>query len=187
MSCLFKAHGKFRVPLSLKSFEQTQVVSAKFVMKTDDDAFVRVDEILASLNRINVSCGLLYGLINSDSHPHRSPDSKWYISPEEWPDDSYPPWAHGPGYVVSNDIAQAIYKRYRKGQLKMFKLEDVAMGIWISDMKKQGLEVKYETDERIFNVGCRDGYVIAHYQGPREMLCLWQKLREAKRANCCGD
>nr|XP_027118560.1 beta-1,3-galactosyltransferase GALT1-like [Coffea arabica] len=165
----------------------TQVVSAKFVMKTDDDAFVRVDEILASLNRINVSCGLLYGLINSDSHPHRSPDSKWYISPEEWPDDSYPPWAHGPGYVVSNDIAQAIYKRYRKGQLKMFKLEDVAMGIWISDMKKQGLEVKYETDERIFNVGCRDGYVIAHYQGPREMLCLWQKLREAKRANCCGD
>ncbi|XP_027100501.1 beta-1,3-galactosyltransferase GALT1-like [Coffea arabica] len=165
----------------------TQVVSAKFVMKTDDDAFVRVDEILASLNRINVSRGLLYGLINSDSHPHRSPDSKWYISPEEWPDDSYPPWAHGPGYVVSNDIAQAIYKRYRKGQLKMFKLEDVAMGIWISDMKKQGLEVKYETDERIFNVGCRDGYVIAHYQGPREMLCLWQKLQEAKRANCCGD
>ncbi|XP_071918378.1 beta-1,3-galactosyltransferase GALT1-like [Coffea arabica] len=60
----------------------TQVVSAKFVMKTDDDAFVRVDEILASLNRINVSRGLLYGLINSDSHPHRSPDSKWYISPE---------------------------------------------------------------------------------------------------------
>lgn len=51
-------------------------------MKTDDDAFVRVDEILASLNRINVSRGLLYGLINSDSHPHRSPDSKWYISPE---------------------------------------------------------------------------------------------------------
>lgn len=165
----------------------TEVVSAKFVMKTDDDAFVRVDEILASLNRINVSRGLLYGLINSDSHPHRSPDSKWYISPEEWPHDSYPPWAHGPGYVVSKDIAKAIYKRHREGQLKMFKLEDVAMGIWIADMKKQGLEVKYETDQRIFNEGCRDGYVIAHYQGPREMLCLWQKLQEAKRANCCGD
>ncbi|KAL3511117.1 hypothetical protein ACH5RR_030518 [Cinchona calisaya] len=165
----------------------TEVVSAKFVMKTDDDAFVRVDEILASLNRINTSGGLLYGLINSDSHPHRNPDSKWYISPEEWPDDSYPPWAHGPGYVISKDIAKAIYKRYRKGQLKMFKLEDVAMGIWIADMKKQGLEIKYETDGRIFNEGCRDGYVIAHYQGPREMVCLWQKLQDSKRANCCGN
>lgn len=51
-------------------------------MKTDDDAFVRVDEVLISLNRVNVSHGLLYGLINSDSQPHRNPDSKWYISPE---------------------------------------------------------------------------------------------------------
>lgn len=51
-------------------------------MKTDDDAFVRVDEVLASLNRINVNHALLYGLINSDSRPHRNPDSKWYISPE---------------------------------------------------------------------------------------------------------
>lgn len=51
-------------------------------MKTDDDAFVRVDEILASMDRINVNHGLLYGLINSDSQPHRNPESKWYISPE---------------------------------------------------------------------------------------------------------
>lgn len=51
-------------------------------MKTDDDAFVRVDEVLGSLQRINVGRGLLYGLINSDSQPHRNTDSKWYISPE---------------------------------------------------------------------------------------------------------
>lgn len=165
----------------------TEVVSAKFVMKTDDDAFVRVDEILSSMQRINTTHGLLYGLINSDSHPHRSPDSKWFISPEEWPEETYPPWAHGPGYVVSSDIAKTISSKQRKGRLKMFKLEDVAMGIWISEMKKKGLEVKYEKEERIFNEGCRDGYVIAHYQGPREMLCLWQKIEEKKRALCCGE
>nr|XP_009595907.1 beta-1,3-galactosyltransferase GALT1 isoform X2 [Nicotiana tomentosiformis] len=165
----------------------TEVISAKFVMKTDDDAFVRVDEILSSMQRINVTRGLLYGLINSDSHPHRSPDSKWFITPEEWPEETYPPWAHGPGYVVSSDIAKTISSKQRKGRLKMFKLEDVAMGIWISEIKKKGLEVKYEKEERIFNEGCRDGYVIAHYQGPREMLCLWQKIEEKKRALCCGE
>ena len=51
-------------------------------MKTDDDAFVRVDEVLTSLDRVNVKRGLLYGLINSDSKPHRNPESKWYISNE---------------------------------------------------------------------------------------------------------
>lgn len=67
----------------------------------------------------------------------------------------------------------------------MFKLEDVAMGIWIDAMKKDGLQVKYETEERVYNEGCKDGYVVAHYQEPGEMLCLWQKLQETKRAMCC--
>ncbi|OIW04764.1 hypothetical protein TanjilG_08647 [Lupinus angustifolius] len=165
----------------------TEVVSAKFVMKTDDDAFVRVDEVLGSLKRINLAHGLLYGLINSDSKPHRNSDSKWYISPQEWSEANYPPWAHGPGYVISHDIAKTVYRKYREGHLKMFKLEDVAMGIWIADMKKEGLEVRYENEGRVYNEGCKDGYVVAHYQGPREMLCLWQKLQEGKGAKCCGD
>ncbi|KAF7828048.1 beta-1,3-galactosyltransferase GALT1 [Senna tora] len=165
----------------------TQIVSAKYVMKTDDDAFVRVDEVLASLNRISVTHGLLYGLINSDSRPHRNTDSKWYISSEEWPESTYPPWAHGPGYVISHDIARSVYRRYIDGRLKMFKLEDVAMGIWIADMKKEGLEVRYENEEKVYNEGCKDNYVVAHYQGPREMLCLWQKLQEGKGAICCGN
>ncbi|CAK9136335.1 unnamed protein product [Ilex paraguariensis] len=106
---------------------------------------------------------------------------------EEWPEDTYPPWAHGPGYVVSSDIAKAIYKQLNNGRLKMFKLEDVAMGIWIADMKKKGLVVRYEKEERIFHEGCKNGYVVAHYQAPKEMLCLWQKLQEEHRATCCGD
>ncbi|GKD64974.1 beta-1,3-galactosyltransferase GALT1 [Tanacetum coccineum] len=54
----------------------TEVIFEKYLMKTDDDTFIRVDEVLASLNRVNVSHGLLYGLINPDSQPHQNPDSK---------------------------------------------------------------------------------------------------------------
>lgn len=50
-------------------------------MKTDDDAFVRIDEVLSSLKK-NVPQGLLYGQIAFESSPHRDKDSKWYISPE---------------------------------------------------------------------------------------------------------
>lgn len=63
-------------------FDQTSVLPAKYLMKTDDDAFVRVDEIHSTVKQLNVSRGLLYGRINSDSGPHRNPESKWYISQE---------------------------------------------------------------------------------------------------------
>ncbi|KAG8076366.1 hypothetical protein GUJ93_ZPchr0006g45695, partial [Zizania palustris] len=96
----------------------TNVLSAKYVMKTDDDAFVRVDEVLSSLDRVNISHGLLYGRVNSDSQPHRDPYSKWYITPEEWPEENYPPWAHGPGYIVSQDIAKEVYRKHKRGELK---------------------------------------------------------------------
>ncbi|XP_075506920.1 beta-1,3-galactosyltransferase GALT1-like [Primulina tabacum] len=164
----------------------TDVVSAKFIMKTDDDSFVRVDEVLNTLDRINVTHGLLYGLIYSNLEPHREPASKWYTTLEEWPDDKYPPWASGPGYVVSKDIAEAVSKKHREGQLKMFKLEDVAMGIWILDMKNKGLQVRYEKDDRIF-YDCKDGYVVAHRQSPGELLCLWKKIQEKNLAICCSN
>nr|GEX62379.1 FAD/NAD(P)-binding oxidoreductase family protein [Tanacetum cinerariifolium] len=72
--------------------------------------------------------------------------------------------------------------------LIMFKLEDVAMGIWIADLKKNGLEVRYNQEEGVYNEGCKDGYVIAHYQGPQEILCLWQKLQEVEDSTTwiCG-
>ncbi|KAG6534862.1 hypothetical protein ZIOFF_008768 [Zingiber officinale] len=164
----------------------TNIISAKYVMKTDDDSFVRVDELLTELEEEKATRGLLYGRINNDSQPHRNEDSKWYISPEEWPEENYPTWAHGPGYIVSCDIAKAVYKQYREGHLKMFKLEDVAMGIWIEDMKKGGMSIAYVDDRRIDSDGCANGYVVAHYQQPRQMLCLWQKLQETNQAICCS-
>lgn len=62
-------------------FLQTKILPAKYIMKTDDDAFVRIDEILAGLKE-KPSNGLLYGLISFDSEPIGERNSKWYISDE---------------------------------------------------------------------------------------------------------
>lgn len=50
-------------------------------MKTDDDAFVRIDELLSSLKE-KPSSALLYGLISFDSSPDREQGSKWFIRKE---------------------------------------------------------------------------------------------------------
>lgn len=60
---------------------QTKILPAKYIMKTDDDAFVRIDELLSSLKG-KAASGLLYGLISFQSSPHRDQDSKWFVSEE---------------------------------------------------------------------------------------------------------
>lgn len=162
----------------------TKILPAKYIMKTDDDAFVRIDEILAGLKE-KPSNGLLYGLISFDSEPIRERDSKWYISDEEWPHSLYPPWAHGPGYVLSRDVAKFIVQGHQERYLKLFKLEDVAMGIWIDQFKKNGQEVHYMTDDRFKISGCEESYILAHYQNPSMVLCLWEKLQKEHEAVCC--
>ncbi|XP_031396502.1 hydroxyproline O-galactosyltransferase GALT3 [Punica granatum] len=162
----------------------TKVLPAKYIMKTDDDAFVRIDEMILSLKQ-KPSNGLLYGLISFESSPDRDKNSKWYISNEEWSKDKYPPWAHGPGYIISRDIAKFIVKGHQEGDLQLFKLEDVAMGIWIEHFKSSGQEVHYINDERFYNAGCEPQYILAHYQGPRKVLCLWETLQKQHKPNCC--
>lgn len=163
----------------------TKVVSAQYIMKTDDDTFVRVDEVLLALNETKTTKGLLYGLISFVSEPHRNEESKWYISKKEWAQEVYPPWAHGPGYVISEDIAKFVVEGHRENKLTLFKLEDVAMGIWVEEYKKSGHKVYYVNNNQFFNNGCEPDYVIAHYQGPRSILCLWQKLQQGSGPVCC--
>ncbi|XAR56951.1 Galactosylxylosylprotein 3-beta-galactosyltransferase [Bertholletia excelsa] len=162
----------------------TKILPAQYIMKTDDDAFIRIDEVLSVLKG-KVSSGLLYGLISYNSAPHRDKDNKWYISAEEWPHATYPPWAHGPGYIISRDIAKFIVQGHQARELQLFKLEDVAVGIWIEQFKRQGGEVQYINDDQFYNAGCEENYILAHYQNPRKVLCLWEKLQKEHEPKCC--
>jgi hypothetical protein len=162
----------------------TKIYPAKYMMKADDDAFIRIDEVLSSLKKIP-SDGILYGLISFESKPERDKNNKWHISTEEWPKNSYPPWAHGPGYVISRDIAKFIVRGHHERFLRLFKLEDVAAGIWIEEFKKKGNKVEYRTNDRFYNAGCESNYILAHYQSPRKVLCLWEKLQRDHEPNCC--
>ncbi|EYU45470.1 hypothetical protein MIMGU_mgv1a021273mg [Erythranthe guttata] len=149
----------------------------------DDDAFVRIDQVLSSLKEKTSSNGLLFGQISFDSSPNRESDNKWFIS-DDWPHSTYPPWAHGPGYVISQDAARFIVEGHKQRDLMLFKLEDVAVGIWIEEYKKRGRKMKYMNDDRFYNAGCEAEYILAHYQNPRLMPCLWENLNKQHKPDC---
>ncbi|XP_057806120.1 LOW QUALITY PROTEIN: hydroxyproline O-galactosyltransferase GALT3-like [Salvia miltiorrhiza] len=162
----------------------SEIVSARFIMKMDDDAFVRIDEVVSRLEG-RTGKGFVYGRISFDSAPNRDKDNKWFISEEEWRHSSYPPWAHGPGYIVSHDVAKFIVAGHRDRDLMLFKLEDVAVGIWIQQYESKGQKIEYVNDDRFNNEGCESDYILAHYQNPRMMLCLWDNLLKLHKPQCC--
>ncbi|XP_006650429.2 hydroxyproline O-galactosyltransferase GALT5-like [Oryza brachyantha] len=161
----------------------TRVVSAKYIMKCDDDTFVRLDSVMADVKKIPYGKSFYLGNINYYHRPLR--EGKWAVSFEEWPRDAYPPYANGPGYIVSSDIANFVVSEMEKGRLNLFKMEDVSMGMWVGQFVDTVKPVDYIHSLRFCQFGCVDDYLTAHYQSPGQMACLWDKLAQG-RPQCCN-
>lgn len=160
-----------------------RVVPAKYVMKCDDDTFVRLDSVMAEVKKISDGRSFYLGNMNYFHRPLR--EGKWAVSYEEWPIEEYPPYADGAGYIVSSDIANFVASEMEKGRLNLFKMEDVSMGMWVGRFNSSGNAVAYVHSPRLCQSGCADDYLTAHYQSPAQMVCLWEKLRQG-RPQCCN-
>lgn len=159
-----------------------QNVTAAYIMKCDDDTFIRIDTVLKEIEGTSPTRSLYLGNLNLLHRPLRT--GKWAVSYEEWPEEIYPPYANGPGYVVSSDIAKYIVIQHQNHSLRLFKMEDVNMGMWVEQFNTLK-HVHYSHNWKFCQYGCMDDYYTAHYQSPRQMICLWDNLLKG-RAHCCN-
>ncbi|KAJ8645083.1 hypothetical protein MRB53_006831 [Persea americana] len=157
-------------------------VAAKYIMKCDDDTFVRVDSVIMEAKNIASGRSLYVGNMNYYHKPLRY--GKWAVTYEEWPEEDYPPYANGPGYIVSSDIAQFVVTEFEKHTLRLFKMEDVSMGMWVGQFNSSR-PVEYLHNLKFCQFGCIEDYYTAHYQSPRQMICMWNKLQMGK-PECCN-
>ncbi|XP_012847453.1 PREDICTED: probable beta-1,3-galactosyltransferase 19 [Erythranthe guttata] len=160
-----------------------RTVAAKYIMKCDDDTFVRIDAVITELNKIESGRSFYVGNINYYHKPLRH--GKWAVTYEEWPEEAYPPYANGPGYIVSSDIAQYIVSEFEEHKLRLFKMEDVSMGMWVEQFNSSR-PVEYVHSLKFCQFGCIEGYYTSHYQSPRQMTCLWHKLQLHGKPLCCN-
>ncbi|KAL3335573.1 hypothetical protein AABB24_031682 [Solanum stoloniferum] len=160
------------------------VAFAKNIMKCDDDTFVRVDAVIKEINKIPENRSLYVGNINYYHKPLRN--GKWAVTYEEWPEEDYPPYANGPGYIISSAIANFIVSEFDTHKLKLFKMEDVSMGMWVEKFNSSSRPVQYVHSLKFSQSGCVDDYYTAHYQSPRQMICMWNKLQQLGRPQCCN-
>ncbi|KAI4297300.1 hypothetical protein L6164_037194 [Bauhinia variegata] len=160
-----------------------QNVSAAYIMKCDDDTFIRVDTVLKEIERVPRQKPLYMGNLNLLHRPLRN--GKWAVTYEEWPEAVYPPYANGPAYILSKDIVKFIVSQHKNRMLRLFKMEDVSMGMWVERFNSTAVTVQYSHNWKFCQYGCMEDYYTAHYQSPRQMICLWDKLARG-RARCCN-
>ncbi|CAM8924064.1 unnamed protein product [Rhodiola kirilowii] len=156
--------------------------SAHNIMKCDDDTFVRVDAVLYGVRKLG-SQSFYAG--NMNYHHKALRHGKWAVTRTEWPDEAYPPYANGPGYIISHDIAKYIVGQFEKHELRLFKMEDVSMGMWVEQFNSTK-RVKYLHTVKFCQFGCIANYITAHYQSPRQMMCMWEKLQYYGKPLCCN-
>lgn len=62
-----------------------------------------------------------YRFCNFNLFFHKRPHNvssfmSWF---QEWPEEDYPPYANGPGYILSSDIASFIVSEFEKHKLRV--------------------------------------------------------------------
>lgn len=157
--------------------------AAKYIMKCDDDTFVRVDAVINEARKVQAGRSLYVGNMNYHHKPLRH--GKWAVTYEEWPEEDYPAYANGPGYILSSDIAEYVVSEFEKHKLRLFKMEDVSMGMWVEQFNSSK-PVEFLHSLRFCQFGCIEDYLTAHYQSPRQMMCLWEKLMQQRKPQCCN-
>ena len=105
---------------------------------------------------------------------------------EEWPANTYPPMPHGPGYLINLPAAAEITQLHERKAIKVLRLEDVSMGVWLDHLKTQlGWTVNYRHSEKFMgSATCRFENYITHYIKPPRMRCMWEEEQKDSGRVC---
>lgn len=156
----------------------TYCQNAEYAMKIDSDMFLNVNtlvNILLKAPRENY----MTGLVAKGAIVLRDPNSKWYLPKNEFPEDFYPPYALGLGYVLSIDLPNKLIEGAK--HVKAVYIEDVFLGLC---MRYQGIPYTIQADQSLFNVfpvpydRCRYSRLIATTTHSRqEQINSWKDLK----------
>ncbi|XP_039999817.1 beta-1,3-galactosyltransferase 2-like [Xiphias gladius] len=161
---------------------------ASYVMKTDSDMFVNTEYLIYKLLRPELKPKMNYFTGNNmrGFAPNRNKNSKWYMPPELYPNEKYPTFCSGTGYVFSGDLARKIY--HASLSIHQLHLEDVYVGICLAKLQ---IEPTPPPNEFLFNhwrvsySSCKYSHLItSHGFHPNELLKYWHHLQSNKHNAC---
>ncbi|XP_037033179.1 beta-1,3-galactosyltransferase 1-like [Bradysia coprophila] len=109
--------------------------TAKFILKTNDDIYADIFQIIDVLLIELIMSEKTYSCANMGGNvPNRTPEYPWYIPKEVFPDDTYPYYCSGSAYLMRAQDASKIYSI--SNRTKFFWVDDVFVtGVMTKNIK----------------------------------------------------
>lgn len=143
-------------------------IDCRYVMKTDDNSFVRLDLVLEQIDLMPRQ-RFYWGYFSNNAQIRT--EGKW--AETGWDlCDTYLTYALGGGYVVSQDLATWIARNGQK--LRLWTNEDVSVGAWLSALDvRRYHDVRFDTSSP--NRGCKNSDLIIKKQDPAMMEAKYNR------------
>uniref|UniRef100_A0A3Q4B476 Hexosyltransferase n=1 Tax=Mola mola TaxID=94237 RepID=A0A3Q4B476_MOLML len=153
--------------------------NTSYAMKVDADIFVNLFYLIRRL-KSSPRRGFITGSVISDGKPKRDINSKWQVSEEQYPEDSFPWYVSGAGYVFSVDVATKI--SWASRYVRMIPLEDVYVGLCLRVLDIQPVYSRTMlTFRNLFEIRHLEydrctfaKLVIVNQFKPSELMHIWQ-------------
>lgn len=150
---------------------------ARFVVKVDDDTYLNAGNFFAAMQ--SRSEDAIYGKLYQMSQPIRDLTNKWYVTPDEYPDDMYPDYVGGSAYVIGGDVVDSLYRA--TGHVRPFPIEDAYItGSCAESIGVRRIQVEGFNSLRIESVCEVKRAVTAHYTTAKEMVTFRDQLQRTE-------
>ncbi|XP_043078360.1 beta-1,3-galactosyltransferase 1 [Puntigrus tetrazona] len=111
----------------------TRCPQATYAMKVDSDMFINPENLMSLLLSPNTPReNYITGYLMLDRPVVRDKSSKWYVAEELYPEQKYPTYLQGMGYVFSNDLPEKIVEISK--EVKPFNIEDAYVGACLKQL-----------------------------------------------------
>ena len=162
-------------------------VNPRFILKTDDDVYVRVPGLLSWLDNYannNYAGDKLYGgFVIGDGEVRRGEKRKNRVARDCLAKDFYPPYCTGAFYVLSTDILPSLFKAVERRPA--FPVEDAYMGILAQEIGLQPVDIPgFYFRKKVTDYGRCDfasAIAVGHNLGLVEFIFVAKNLEQTKK------
>lgn len=173
-----------------------------YVAHADDDSFVRPERLLADVEAADESPGSLYWgyFWNLDggggrTAPIRDPSSKSFCPVDQWPQDTYPPFASGCCFALSTALVKRVFVDHsdvppgRHGALTFIRNFDAPVGVALAMYGGGAVRYVHSAAVRPYRPLplFRPDTTVQHYIRPEEMRAFFQRAYPGERDAAATD
>ena len=151
-------------------WSQAENLNFDYLIKTDDDSYVRIKAISDALRQMKCPQMLYWGYFMGYAFPEATgkwKEGNWFKCPH------YFPYAMGGGYVLSQNVVKMVTKFSKR--LVLYSNEDTTMSSWLTPyrlLRKHDIRFNVESVSH----GCNNRYLITHKERVKSFYVKYLSL-----------